>query len=43
VGNPNLVWVHKDPVGAKPEYLLNGLEYACKKFEKTVWKEKKNG
>ena len=41
IGNPNLVWVHMNPVTIDPAYLLNGLQYAVSKFEKTIWKEKK--
>jgi ADP-heptose:LPS heptosyltransferase len=37
IGNPNLVFVHMNPVTVDPAYLLNGLQYAVGKFEKTVW------
>lgn len=42
VGNPNLVYVHMNPVTVNPKYLLNGLRYAVSKFEKTVWRENDN-
>lgn len=40
IGNQNLVWVHMDPVKVDPAYLLNGLKYAIRKFEKTIWRKK---
>jgi len=44
VGNPNLVWVHMNPVTVNAKYLLNGLEYAVRKFESSIWKgEEMNG
>jgi ADP-heptose:LPS heptosyltransferase len=40
IGNPNLVWVHMNPVTADPKYLLNGLQYAVSKFDRTIWRKK---
>jgi ADP-heptose:LPS heptosyltransferase len=39
IGNPNLVFVHMNPVDVDPAYLENALDYAIRKFEKTIWKE----
>lgn len=33
VGNPNLVWVHMDPVHVSPAQLRHGLAYAINKFK----------
>jgi hypothetical protein len=41
IGNPNLVWLHMNPVTVDKERLLAGLVWAVTKFQKTVWKEKK--
>jgi hypothetical protein len=43
IGNPNLVFAHMNPVTVDPLYLANALEYAVNKFEKTIWKKKKEG
>lgn len=41
IGNPNLVFVHMNPVNVSPDHLLHGLKFAVDKFENTAWKEKK--
>jgi len=40
IGNPNLVWLHMNPVTVDKERLLAGLVWATSKFEKTIWRKK---
>lgn len=39
IGNPNMTYVHMNPVTVKAEQLLNGLQYAIKRFENTIWRK----